>query len=141
MSRDGGLRALFRQYMPEAHWQAVETWSTGSGVPDAEYCFPGGFQGWVEFKGTATTKVKIAPEQVAWLERRARAGGRAFLAVRHKALAGPRRKAVDALFLYRATEARGVLQQGLDAPSLGFWEGGPAVWDWHDIKCHLIKTT
>ena len=30
---DGGLRALFRQHLPEVDWQSIETPMTGGGVP------------------------------------------------------------------------------------------------------------
>jgi hypothetical protein len=131
---DGGLRKLFREHFPEAQWTSVETGSTGAGVPDAEYCFPGGAQGWVEFKLATANVVRIDPEQVAWAERRSRNDGPVFLAVRQKALQGPRRKAVDALFLYRGIQTRAVMLGGLVTSPVGWWPGGPARWDWDAIR-------
>ena len=135
---DGGLRKLFREHFPEAQWTSVETGSTGAGVPDAEYCFPGGRQGWIEFKLCVANVVRIDPEQVAWAERRHRNGGPIFLAVRQKALQGPRRKAVDALHLYRGVQTRAVLLGGLATVPFARWDGGPARWDWDRIKQVLI---
>lgn len=135
---DGGLRKLFREHFPEAHWNSVETGATGSGVPDAEYCFPCGGQGWVEFKLCVANVVNIQPEQVAWAERRARVHGKVFLAVRQKALQGPRRKAVDALYLYRGIQTRAVMLGGLATVPVARWTGGPARWDWDSIRRILI---
>ena len=139
MSRDGGLRQLFSERFPYAHWQAVETWSTGQGVPDAEYCFPGGVTGWVEYKMATAMAVAITPQQVAWAERRTRAGGRVTLAVRKKALPGLKRQAVDALYMYAGQDARAVLEKGLRAHPLAKWEGGPAAWDWIGIMSVLTR--
>ena len=138
---DGGLRKLFREKFAEAHWNSIETGMTGLGIPDSEYCFPPlGLSGWVEFKLTRAIAVRIAPEQVAWAERRIRTGGRCWLAVRKQALAGPRRIAADALFLYWGTQVRDVLHNGLWVrPMGGTWEGGPAQWDWAKIKLGLIS--
>lgn len=133
MARDGGLRPLFHTRLPSAHWQGVETWSTGQGVPDTNYCFPEGREGWIEFKVTATLRVTIRPEQVAWAERRCRVGGKVFLAVRLKVLPGPRKIARDAIYLYGSTSIRQVHEKGLSVlPSL-LCEGGPARWNWTAI--------
>lgn len=135
---DGGLRKLFRLHLPEAHWTSIETGGTGLGIPDSEYCFPGGRQGWVEFKQTSAIAVRVAPEQVAWAERRVRVGGRVALAVRCKTPASARRTVRDALFLYGGAQARAVLLNGLRTPPMGLWEGGPARWNWREIKDILI---
>ncbi len=130
MTVDGSLRKLFRDNLPEAQWTSIETGGTGLGIPDAEYCFTPGRQGWIEFKKTAATAVKIAPEQVSWLERRVRMGGRCFLIVRQQCPAGLRRARKDALFIYRGHQARAVLLNGLDTPPIDCYEGGPARWNW-----------
>jgi hypothetical protein len=137
MSVDGGLRPLFAKRLPEAHWQAVETWAIASGVPDANYCFPGGIEGWIEFKLTKGDRVGIRPQQVAWVERRCRVGGRTWLIVRKKHGAGPRRIAVDTLFLYRGENMRAVLLNGLSERPAAKWDGGIAQWDWAEIKGFL----
>ncbi len=141
MTIDGGLRKLFRDKLPEAQWTSIETGGTGLGIPDSEFCFPGNRQGWIEFKKTAAIAVQIDPEQVAWAERRVRVGGRIFLIVRKKALAGARRKACDELWLYPGSQARAVLLNGLQTPPMAMWEGGPAHWDWQRIRDFLFGQT
>ncbi len=74
--------------------------------------------------------MKIAPEQVSWLERRVRMGGKCWLIVRKKASAGLRRKAVDELHIYPGSKARAVLINGLHTPPIDLYEGGPARWNW-----------
>jgi len=134
MAIDGGLRQLFRAHLPAWHWTSIETGSTGRGIPDMEYCAPGGVTGWLELKHTAGYAVALAPEQVAWLTRRARAGGRAFIAVRRRAPAGPRRGAAcDELYLVAGAAAAGLKAQGLGAVAHDTWAGGPAKWDWDAI--------
>lgn len=129
MSRDGGLRQLFQTAMREAHWQAIETWSTGQGVPDAEYCFPGGIGGWVEFKKANGWSAGLRPEQVAWLERRARVGGRTFVAVRKQL------KSQDDLYVFAGIDVRQLHLLGLTGVKpLILTSGGPAKWDWPGVK-------
>jgi hypothetical protein len=124
--------------MPEAHWQAIETWAIAAGVPDTNYCFPGGIEGWIEFKQTKTNRIgNIKPAQIAWAERRTRVGGRIWLAVRKRCSAGPRRIAVDSLFLYRGSMARAVLLNGLSERPVAKWNGSPGCWDWTAIRGFL----
>ena len=135
--RDGNLRQLFREHLPEAHWVPVETWSTGQGVPDSEYCFPGGASGWIENKKTSGWRVFIEPHQVAWLERRARAGGRCFVAIRRKTETGPRRgKASDELILIRGRDARLLVDGDIKSiyDKVLHCYGGPSRWDWEDVR-------
>jgi hypothetical protein len=138
--RDGNLRTTFQKHLPDAHWQAVETWGIAPGVPDAEFCFPGGYQGWIEFKVTKLSATTITAQQVAWLERRCRYGGRAFLAVRRKRNGvGARAKLrCDELHLFDGTEAHAILVGGIaGATPLGVWSGGAARWDWDAVRCFL----
>jgi len=74
---------------PQACWQRIET-SAGSGVPDLNYCFPDGREGWIELKGTNSIsfkrtkgerlkgqlcRVSLRPAQLAWhLDRLAHQG-------------------------------------------------------------------
>lgn len=139
VSTDGGLRQLFPQHLCDAHWQSIETGALGTGTPDAEYCFPGGLQGWVEYKVASAIAVKIRPGQIGWAERRARMGGRVTLAVRQKVPRGPRRTPVDALFLYRGADIRAVHLNGLATPPLAVWGGGPARWDWTRVRAILTR--
>jgi hypothetical protein len=100
----------------------VETHSSGRGVPDSNFCY-NGVEGWIEYKEARRWRVDIAPEQVAWAERRMRKGGRVFLAVRME-----RR-----LWLFSGSAMRVIrAERGMisAAPILGEWDGGPARWDW-----------
>jgi hypothetical protein len=140
MARDGGLRQLFPEHLRDAHWQAVETHSTGWGVPDSEYCFPGGLCGWVEYKLATTPRdVLISPGQVAWAERRARMGGRVSLAVRYKSARNTRRAAFDRLVLYGPEAVRHVRERGLAVEPWAQWDGGPAAWDWDKVRLFLTR--
>lgn len=149
---DGGLRQLFRKHLPLADWQSVETGGTGRGVPDSNYCFPnpsGGFgtEGWIEFKTTEGYAVRLRPEQIAWMCRRARRGGRVFVAVRRWCSAGPRREAADELWLVAGAGGPELLTVGLGGltstprgpkwPLLGAWHGGPARWHWPAVAALL----
>lgn len=143
MATDGNLRNIFKDHFPKAHWQPVETWSTGQGVPDAEYCFPGGQTGWIENKCTTgwTVDFKKRETQIAWLERRSRVGGRCFVAIRRQVMAGPRRGlATDELWLFPGSAARQLHLNGLRvAQALGCWDGGPARWSWDLIEKILTR--
>ncbi len=127
MSRDGDLRKLYAKYLPNFHWTSIETPFTVAGVPDSNYCCDG-IEGWIENKIVRSgDRVGIRPQQVAWLERRIRSGGRVFIGVRWP-------KQNDGFYLLRATAARPLLNNGLTAlPSnfiLGHWQGGPSRWKW-----------
>lgn len=133
---DGGLRQIFQQKIPRAHWQSIETGGTGRGIPDLNGCMDG-VETWLELKGCSGWAVGIRPEQTAWIERRARAGGRVFLATRRRALAGPRRgAAVDELWIHRAQDVRHVCTLGLrEGPTpLYRGEGGPSSWLWPFVE-------
>lgn len=135
-SDDGGLRGLFRSHLRQhADMQAVETGLIAAGVPDLNYCASGA-EGWIEMKQTDGWAVTLRPEQVGWLCRRARAGGRVFVAVRRWHDGGPRRgPAADELWLLAGRFAPDLKTMGLEWASsspalLGRWHGGPARWDW-----------
>lgn len=127
--KDGGLRPLFHEHLRAGiHWQSIETAITGSGVPDDNYCGHGR-EGWIEYKVTDGNKVKIRPMQVAWHERRMRAGGRTFLAVRK----------INSLYLYRGEVIRRVFLHGLSGTKpLLLCDGGPPRWDWGCIRKFLL---
>lgn len=126
---DGGLRALFQERMPFVHWTTIETGGTALGVPDLEGC-RAGRQVWVEMKQTEHWAVsKVRPNQVAWIERRLRAGGNVYLGVR---------RAGGELWLLSGRAARPlILGERLSSLStdlvLGRWDGGPARWDWGKV--------
>ena len=139
---DGGLRKILPSHLSKFHWQAIETGGTGRGIPDMNFCF-GGIEGWVENKLTTADAVNLSPEQVGWIERRCRAGGRVFIGVRRLCKAGPRRVAKDEFHLYPGVAARELKVLGLSriasAKRLGLWAGGPAKWDWNAIAAALTR--
>lgn len=98
-----------------------------------------GIEGWIELKRAEANAVDITPEQVGWAERRLRAGGRVFLAVRQQSTAGPRKgPARDVLWLFRGSATRLVKEHGLaGATPLGQWVGGPAAWQWTVVEKYL----
>jgi hypothetical protein len=125
---DGHLRKLFRENLPGFHWLSVETGATASGAPDSNYC-GGGFEGWIEFKLATGWRVHVRPMQVGWLERRARAGGRVFVAVRRKV------GKIDSLYLFDGLDVNLLRLNGLQGtPALGIWDGGPGRWDWAEVN-------
>lgn len=144
---DGGLRALFRQNLVAGwHWQSVEMGMRASGVPDSNYCFSErlsrpGIEGWIEFKQTHGFTPSVRPGQVAWIERRLRCGGRAFVATRRWCDAGARREEADELWLVAGAGVRHLKDAGLlgmpAALLLGCWRGGPARWDWPAVAAVL----
>lgn len=136
---DGGLRHIFSEHLPAWHWTPIETAMTGAGVPDANCCWKD-IEFWIEFKFTSGYAVVLRPEQVGWLLRRTRAGGRSFIAVRKTCPPGRGREAADELWLYRGSQARDLADGSLRSVApLGFWAGpGPARWDWAAIGRKLL---
>ncbi len=121
---DGGLRAIFHQHIKDAQWTAIETGVVSLGVPDSEYCFPGGVQGWIEFKRCAGNVVTIRPQQVAWIDRRSRLGGRVFVGVMNK----------KDLLIYSGRDVRALKTSGLKGAT-------PLLtgWDWDKIRQLLMS--
>lgn len=138
-SPDGGLRAKFREKIPHFHWQSIEVGTVGRGVPDSNFCWEG-TEGWVEFKCTETNSAHLRPEQVAWISRRHRAGGRVFVAVRHHHNGGPRKgDPVDDLYLYSAADVVALHEGGLSSTKpLAHLTGPSRNWDWDLISSKLI---
>lgn len=122
MARDGGLGPMFRKNIPEAHWQSVETWSTGRGVPDLNYCIDGN-EGWIELKSIDGWKLNMRPEQTAWISQRIRYGGRVLIAVRRKE---------DELWMFHGSVVREFKFIGIDKVfNLGKFT---RPWDWNAIR-------
>jgi hypothetical protein len=129
VSSDGGLRPLMREHLADGDWVAVETGATAGGVPDSNFCFSPGVEGWVEHKKTSGWKVKFRPAQVGWISRRVRKGGRVFVAVRRT------NGASDQLYLVEGRHVEALADGGLRAvPHVGMWDGGPAAWDWGRVR-------
>jgi hypothetical protein len=145
---DGGLRQEFRTRLPKFDWLSIETGMTEGGVPDSNFCLDGK-DGWIEYKKTDGWAITLEPEQVGWLLRRTRHGGRAFVAVRRRCPAGVRRVAADELYLLWGGLARELRDGGLRAaldprnPAsrglLGYWSGGPSRWSWPEVATVLTR--
>ncbi len=142
--RDGGLTALFREHLKGVDFQSIETATTGQGVPDLNYCVKAlqdwrhtGREGWVEFKQTDSYSIHVDPKQAAWLERRARHGGRVMLAIRRHAPADMPGGPYDELWLFQ-DQFRDLITKNIDECfPLDNWEGGPKNWDWDEIRRYL----
>ncbi|HEY1249069.1 MAG TPA: hypothetical protein VGE97_08790 [Nitrososphaera sp.] len=131
--KDGGLRQIFRHSIAEWQWTSVETAGTASGVPDSEFCATCGITGWIEFKQTNKFYVQIKPLQVKWIDRRARMGGRVWIAVRRIPKAA-KWGDVDELWLMKGDQAQALFHGGLENISGHCWKGGPKTWNFDEIK-------
>jgi Holliday junction resolvase len=124
---DGELRKIFRKHLAPRGFDlaSIETGGSEGGVPDMNGC-RGGVEFWCEMKRAEHWRCKIRPAQVGWIERRLRAGGRVFIAVRRDD---------TELWLYHGAAIRRLTDTRLDmVPSLGHWSGGAARWDWDLIE-------
>ena len=91
---------------------------------------------------TMAWSVDLRAEQVAWLMRRARAGGRCWVAVRRQSPGGPRRgQPADELWLVSGDNAAALKRDGLKGSHAHakVFEGGPAKWDWDAIGKVLLS--
>ena len=131
--KDGGLRNLFRNQLKSWQWSTIEVGITAGGIPDSEFCSPTGIQGWIEFKFTKIYYVQIKPLQIAWLMRRCRYGGNAWIAVRRTPSAKKYTK-VDELWLMRGDQAKALCENGLEGVHADMWEGGPSQWNFDEIS-------
>jgi hypothetical protein len=142
MSRDGSLRTLLRTHLPDSwHVQAIETGGVGAGVPDLNVCIPGVGEVWIELKHTETRNAGLRPHQVSWISRRARAGGRVWIAVRYQHDGGPRRgDPCDELWLISGAQVLQLHRDGLSTELA--WlvtQGGPRRWDWGRLTSILVS--
>lgn len=136
---DGGLRALFRKHITVGvQWTSIESSVTGGGIPDSEYCFEGGISGWVEHKKAdhwAVPSLKARPLQIAWIARRARLGGRVWIAVR---------RAQDELWLVHGRGVAELAQDGLkrlpDNLIAYRGVGGERRWNWDEVRLWLASS-
>ena len=135
--RDGGLRTEFRNRFFGWQWTSIETF-TQPGVPDSEYCSPDGDQGWIEFKRTVGWAVTFEPFQPAWIDRRARYGGRVWIAVR-RVPSAKRWAGMNQLWLIPGKMVLDLAHQGLKPFGEEHMMGalGPASWNWGLIEAKL----
>ena len=72
------FKAEIRKNIVGPHWQSIESWIIGAGIPDLNACYHGK-EIWIECK---IHPRKPTPKQINWWERRHAAGGRVFLMVK-----------------------------------------------------------
>jgi Holliday junction resolvase len=136
-ARDGGIAGLLSARMPHVHWQSIETGGTGRGIPDLNACRDGR-EVWIELKRIDGWRINFRPEQVAWIERRTRVGGRVLVLARKKG------REVDDLMLLSPAAPRLLISQtavrdlNFGSHILGVWTGGPTRWDWAGIERALF---
>ena len=131
---DGGLRALFRQNIPTFMWTSIETGGTGRGISDSNYLAAGGIEGWIEYKTTTIHAVGMRPEQVGWIDRRHRLGGRVWIAIRQV------RKDGDFLHLIPGCARSGTGNRGQRHPITDHvrdLDRRTVRWNWADIQAIL----
>jgi hypothetical protein len=131
--KDGGLRTIFRTQFRDWQWSSIESAGTVTGIPDSEFCTPVGIQGWIEFKQTSIWRVNMRPFQVAWLMRRCRYGGNAWIAVRRTPFS-QREAGVDDLWLVKGDQAQALAEGGLENVYADVWHGGPGNWNFSEIR-------
>jgi hypothetical protein len=136
---DAHLRQLFQAHLQPLgfHIQSIESWSTGQGTPDFNYC-ANGAEGWVECKATKHWRADMRPHQVAWVMRRTRAGGRVWVACRRQS--NVRLQWQDELWLVPGRCVQKLTSDRLDeVAGAKVWHGGPARWDWAAIAALLTE--
>jgi hypothetical protein len=126
---DEGLRKIFMEKLKRGcQWTAIETGMTAQGVPDANYCFNGGHEGWLECKKTDAWAVRMRVLQVGWILRRIRMGGHVCIAIR---------RATDELWLVDGAFVAELAAGGLKNVPHVKWVGGKDSWDWKQIEQYL----
>lgn len=136
MDKDGGLRKLIKDHIPEAHWTNVETSAITSGAPDLEGCL-NATQIWVECKRTNGWTVEIRPAQRGWIMARTAHGGRVWIAVRQLG------KDRDNLWIVPGRHVRTLGDCGLRGfdPIVFHDSGGPRNWSWEILKHVLFSNS
>ncbi len=136
---DDGLRDLFKDNLPRVHWQKIELGYGGAGTPDHNGCHESS-EFWVEYKATDAHACPLESEQVGWILRRRRAGGRVFVITRRRHTGGPKLgPPVDELWVHEGDDAAVLRAEGLQAaPVVLHCEGGPTQWDWTSILDVLL---
>ena len=143
MNIDGNLNRVFQDHLPTFHFQRVEpTGGIGVGVPDLNGCAQS-VEFWLELKRVVGWSVTMRPPQIAWIERRTRAGGRVFIACRKRMPKHRRALACDDLWLLKPTAARLLASHNLkELPAEHIaliCRDGPAQWDWPAISQLLLS--
>lgn len=76
-------------------------------------------------------RITISPEQIAWLARRSRAGGRVFIAAR-------KQQHIQGFWLFPGTAGRQLATTRVtEVPALIQAKGNPGAWPWAEIEAAL----
>ena len=135
MSNEATFSKLVKSHLPVgAHWQRIETGSTGTGIPDINICFKGK-EIWVELKLIKGKRVDLTPTQVAWLMKRAKAGGHTWILARHT-YDGVRIGKGDNIYLWKGIHAKTVKENGTASGGYLVWR---APFNWEKIMNCLLS--
>ena len=127
MSPEKTFWNLVRGHLPpKSHFQRIETGGTGKGIPDVNFCWKG-IEVWIELKIVKGKRILLAPEQVAWMFRRTKVGGRCWIMARDIA-DGPRKGKYDRIYLWSGEHAGEVLENGVQTDHARVFER-PYDWD------------
>lgn len=135
MSSEATFSKLVKSHLPVgAHWQRIETGSTGTGIPDVNICL-NGKEVWVELKLIKGKRVDLAPTQVAWHMKRAKAGGITWILARHT-YDGVRIGKGDKIYLWKGLHAKTIKEDGIASGGYSVWS---APFDWENIMDHIFN--
>jgi hypothetical protein len=135
MSSEATFSKLVKSHLPVgAHWQRIETGSTGTGIPDVNICL-NGKEIWVELKLIKGKRVDLAPTQVAWHVKRSKAGGHTWILARHT-YDGTRVGKGDNIYLWSGLHAKAVKEDGTLFGEHKVWK---APFDWKNIMEHIFN--
>ena len=125
---EANLWKQLRENLKDCDLQRLESGMTSRGIPDVNGCCDGK-EFWIELKYTKTNKVGIRPEQVAWMLRRRKNGGRTFILV----------KTQKELYVYPGWLAKDVLDEGLKVRPIQAW-GFPMTQDsWFELRDIILS--
>lgn len=112
----------------------------GVGTPDSNGCADG-VEFWIEHKWTDAWAVGLEPEQVGWISRRMRSGGRVFVAVWRQGATASLLES-DGLYLFEGWDAAVLKADGLRAvPPVLHLPGEPETWNWGLVSDVLLTWT
>ncbi len=138
---DDGLRSIIMKHIKDVHWTPIESSVTISGIADLHGLY-NSIDAWVETKRIYGYQIRTKPAQIGWHARRAREGGRCFIACRRRHLyKGTQTDGIDEMYLYSGADLEQLAEVGVrgNVPCLGHWTGGPTYgWNWREIKTILF---
>jgi hypothetical protein len=96
----------------DVHWQSIESSATGQGIPDLNGCCQGQ-DVWLELKYTEHLKTKnigLKPPQIAWIYKRAKAGGNVWIALYMQT----KKRDVGFIYLWQGKKVQKVAEHGTE---------------------------